>query len=661
MIDGREKNFLQNDDNKRKLINAAGTDKDHKGMDAVVVYDHSWGDVEVSGLGNLFNNRLTKILTDKGAALSSVLRFDYDPKSYLNDVLSLKIHRKEGGVETLDVAQFSNVRQPESMLYWRVWMKLFNLPTLRPGDAVEWETFKKGFNVAYLTSPDLAVGSAGSDKDQWVDPKTGIKPPMYGAFYDIVYFRERIPIKDKRYTILAPRSMPLSYEFYNGDCSSSCTIDKDYFTYTWQKKDIDGYKPEKRMPGIQTALPKLLISSIHDWREKSRWFQRVNETQFEWNEDIKQLVDRITAPFQTDEEKVKALLHWAANEIRYIGFSICQGEGYTLHPGIMTFKERGGVCKDYAGVLVTLLRAAGYESYAAQTQAINPVNRIPADQFDHCVTAWRKPDGTWQMLDPTWAPYSMEVWDAAETLQNYLIGSPEGEDLGVTKLFTPEESLLTITGHSTLKDNGALDGSFTFWGKGRSDSSQRFRLAWAPAVNAERAYQKLIGELDPAATILESTTTEIRNVYENYRTTLSYHVPDYALTSRDQILFQLPLLKLMRHPSLIPYLTATEEESRAFDLLVVFLQLANVDEEITIPAGYRLLSKPFDLELKNDAVEFAASLQEHDDRLHFHARFCVKVRKVGKGNYKEFKEITDKAKALSERWFTLGRNDSHCN
>ncbi|MBN2384012.1 DUF3857 domain-containing transglutaminase family protein [bacterium] len=662
MIQDRDKDFITSDEEKRKLIDAAGTEKDHKGADIVVVYDHTWGDVERSGLGNLSNNRMIKILTEKGVAENSVLRFDYDPRSYINNVKRLRIHRQGGGVEELDVSVYHDVSQPESMLYWRVKMKLYSLPHLQVGDALEWETFKKGFNVAYLDSGKGKNEASGSiDPDTWVDPETGIKPPMYGAFFDIVYFREKVPIKEKRYTLLSPKDMPLSYEFYNGECRSYCLVDDSYYTYSWEKKDIEGYKPEARMPGEQTAKPKLLVSSIHDWKEKSRWFYRVNETQFEWNDEIKQLVDKVTAPFKTDDEKVNALLHWSAQEIRYIGFSICQGEGYTLHPGIMTYDERGGVCKDYAGVLITLLRAAGYEAYAAQTQALEPVHRIPADQFNHCVTAWRKPDGTWKMLDPTWAPFSMDVWDSAETEQNYLIGAPEGVDLGVTREFTPEDSLMKITASSKIEADGKVSGQIDFWGKGRSDSSHRFIKAWAPAVIVDRAYQSMLAEIDPAIRVLKVENSDVNDLLKNYQNHLEYQVDEYALKTGQTYRLRIPMSRFIMAPTIARYLTMAEEDERKFDLFVVFRQLVEVEEDIILPKGYTLISKPVELDLSNEVAEFSARLTPAERGLKFQARFAIKVRRVKTSQYKAYKELTEKARELAERWFIIQKTDaSNC-
>ncbi len=657
MIDAREKDFIKTDEEKRKLIERAGSANDHKGFDAVIVYDHSWGDVEVSGLGNLYNNKIVKILTEKGAAEHTVLRFDYDPKSYINDLIKLRIHRKEGHTEELDVSDYRDVMQPERLLFWRVKMKLYTMPHLKVGDSIEIETFKKGFNVAYLKSAGETEGSADFDPETWVDPETGIKPPMYGAFFDIVYFREKVPVKEKRYTLLSPKNMPLSYEFYHGDCRASCVIDDEYYTYSWEKKDIEGYKPEARMPGIETSMPKLLISSIHNWKEKSRWFYKANVNQFEWNEEIKKVVDEVTAPFDTDDEKAAALLHWVAQEIRYIGFSIYKGEGYTLHPGIMTFDERGGVCKDLAGMLVTMLRAAGYESYPAQTQALDPVERIPADQFNHCVTAWKKPDGTWQMLDPTWAPFSMDIWDAAETKQNYLIGTPEGEEIGTIREFKPEDSLMKITATSRLHENGALKGHVNYWGKGRSDSTQRFMKEWRPRVTFDRTHQKLVAEIDPAAEMTDLKTGDADDLLNNYQTDIDYRADKYAVQQNGEIQFRIPMARFMRNPIIARYLTMADTPERKFDLLVIFLQLVDVEETIEIPRGYKLVSKELNVDIEQQSADYQASLKQENGRLTFKSVFNLKVRYITKDEYKNFKELTDKARETAERWFTLRKID----
>ena len=180
-----------------------------------------------------------------------------------------------------------------------------------------------------------------------------------------------------------------------------------------------------------------------DWQAKSLWFYKVNEDygSFEFDDEIKDKADEIVRGAKTDWEKISRLTHWVAEEIRYSGISMGPGEGYTLHKGTMNFRDRCGVCKDKAGMLITMLRAAGFTSYPAMTMAGSRIDRIPADQFNHSVTLV-KVDGTYHLLDPTWVPGVRELWSSAEQQQEYLMGVPEGADLMSTPLSPPEKHFI---------------------------------------------------------------------------------------------------------------------------------------------------------------------------------------------------------------------------
>jgi hypothetical protein len=52
-----------------------------------------------------------------------------------------------------------------------------------------------------------------------------------------------------------------------------------------------------------------------------------------------------------------------------------------------------------------------------QSHRLDQCWAIPADQFNHCVVAVKKTDGSFVMLDPTWSPFNMELWSRAESEQ----------------------------------------------------------------------------------------------------------------------------------------------------------------------------------------------------------------------------------------------------
>lgn len=106
-------------------------------------------------------------------------------------------------------------------------------------------------------------------------------------------------------------------------------------------------------------------------------------------------MDEIIKGKKTEMDKIAALTHWVADNIRYSGISMGKGEGYTLHNTKMNFTDRCGVCKDIAGTLISFLRMAGFEAYPAMTMAGSRVEQIPADHFNHCVAVVKLSNGTY--------------------------------------------------------------------------------------------------------------------------------------------------------------------------------------------------------------------------------------------------------------------------
>ena len=206
---------------------------------------------------------------------------------------------------------------------------------------------------------------------------------------------------------------------------------------------------------------------------KSKWFYGVNEDMAVQLNTNGKIVKKVLKNAKTEFDSISLLNHWVADEIRYSGLSMGKGEGYTLHNADMNFRDRCGVCKDKAGALITLLRAAGFESYAAMTMAGSRIDRIPADQFNHSVTVVKRKNGEYMLLDPTWVPFLREEWSSREQQQNYLMGLPEGTDLMETPLSPPENHYFRINGTSELSEDGTLTGEFTLTAEGQSDAAVR--------------------------------------------------------------------------------------------------------------------------------------------------------------------------------------------
>jgi hypothetical protein len=626
------------DDEVRALIDGGGGAAEYPGADSLVLFDRTTVDVEESGLSHTVNHVLRKVLTEKGAAGLTRLRFDYDPASNVAEVRKVRIFRKGGRIEEIGADPILDLPQPQDWILWGPRMKIVPLPRLNPGDAVESTVYHKGFMIAYLGE---------TEDERYI-------PPMRGHFYDQIIFEEGVPVKLKHYTVSTPRDKPVQFEIYNGECRTYVSFSEHGNHYSFWKEEMKPFKAEAHAPAASDLATKVVLATVPDWKAKSRWFFQVNEDAhvFDSDDAIRETVAALTEGLTTDEEKIAALLHWSAQEIRYSGISMGKGEGYTIHPGIMTFHDRCGVCKDKAGMLVTMLRAAGYIVYPAMTMAGARVERIPADQFNHCVVALKQPDGSYRMLDPTWAVFSQELWSSAESEQNYVIGSPEGEELSITPLSPAGNNTISITSNASLDENGTLQGTIVVTGSGYQDQRLRRLLVHSyPAPDRRALFEIWIANIAPQAELISYTDSydALRDLKTPIRYEIKYRIPDYGLRAGSWMTFVPPAARpFIDNPAIAPYLTSAELESRTQPLFLWCTRTLQVQETIQLPAGFRIRRLPPEKKLDGKAAALQASWRENGNAVVFSETLEMKLRTVPPEHYKNFKDVVDAVRKLPE-------------
>lgn len=557
----------------------------HDDADLIVVFDRTTSDVEDSGLTHVVNHRLVKVLTDKGALELRTQRFDYDPASQLIEVRRARVHRHDGTVVELDPATAVDTEQPMHAIYWGARMLVLPVPRLEVGDAVEVETYRKGFIIALLGDQAAGEGTTGTDTD---DDARYI-PPMRGHWYDVQVFADRHPMVEKTVTVRLPRDKPLQYRTYHQAVHTEVTHGDTWRQHRFWREDCPPLPSEWHRADPQDFAAKVVMATVDDWQTKSRWFWDVNQHQFDSTPEIDALVREVTRGLKTDEAKVHALNHWAAQYIRYSGLNMGAGEGYVLHPGDMVFRERIGVCKDIAGMAITLCRAAGYEVYPAMTMAGSRVESIPADQFNHCVGAWKKPDGTWHMLDPTWIPFSRYDWSRSEGEQHYVIGTPWGEDLAMIRAYAPAENDLTIEVRGKLSSDGTLAGRIVLQGEGAADTRLRRTLGQGRRDGVERGLRAWLASLAPGAELVRWTSSDPEDWGKPLRLEVEVSAPGFATVGRRTCTWKPAGLTL----ALAGYGGAVRladpphlDEEREAPAMFWWAQQLTIDEQIEVPRGW---------------------------------------------------------------------------
>ncbi len=626
----------------RALLEKAGGSARWKGSHTVTAWDSRVVRVEESGLGHTRIHKVVKILDEEGAVSHAALRFDYDPASNLVEIKMVRVIPARGKPRPITSASILDLPQPQRMIIWGPRMKLVPLGRLRPGDAIEYVILKKGFSIAYLGGP--------GDEERFI-------PPMRGHFYDKVIFQEGAPLLVKYYKVVLPRDKPLRYKVYNSDVSSACDYTKDSLAYSFWKRNVPPFRPEPRAAAASDQCPKVVMATTAAWEEKSRWFYKVQEDRKIFDlaprtdglpggkeevEGIKALVARLTKG-KDREGMIRALNHWVADNIRYMGITMGRGEGYTIHPGVMTFHDRCGVCKDKAGMLTTLLRAAGFEAYCGMTMAGSRVEDIPADQFNHCITAVREPDGSLRLLDPTWIPLSPEMWSSAEAEQYYVIGTGKGEPLRKTPLFGPARNRLFVEVETSLSRDGNARFRVEMHGVHYADQRMRRTLygrtqdkvpdvfaRWAEGVAPD--FRGLSYEYDPDS---------MQDYSKPARVSFRFESPRYAPSGPAGMAFVPAAARPFPGAGFAGFLHVPLTPRRKQPLMLWTTPSIEVHETVTLPQGFKVERLPRERHLDGPAMKLSWKVVpgQRAGTLECFLSVEQKLRTIPPDDYPQFKEV----------------------
>ena len=344
------------------------------------------------------------------------------------------------------------------------------------------------------------------------------------------------------------------------------------------------------------------------------------------------------------------LTHWVADNIRYAGISMGEGEGFTLHNTKMNYTDRCGVCKDIAGTLISFLRMAGFEAYPAMTMAGSRIESIPADHFNHCVAVVKLANGMYIPLDPTWVPFCRELWSSAEQQQNYLPGIPGGSDLCLTPVSAPENHYVRIVAENKLDAKGTLRGTFSITAEGQSDSSIRriFTQGWQTEWQSTMESQLL--SVSPRARMLKVDYGSAPKDYQAgpIRITFRYEIPDYALAGDGELLLK-PMVMNNLYTSVLSFLRIdTDLETRRYGFRDACSRLVELDEGITLPRGYRLAGQSRSEQRTSPAADFEGSLRQDGNKLVLKQKLALKKRIYRAADWEGFRSAVNAYKSFAD-------------
>ena len=445
----------------KKVMTAATeiTPAKYPNCDSAVVEQNSVRDYHADGTGLCQDETFTKVLTEKGRRDNRELVFFFMLPYFNVAVPTVEVIKADGTIVPVDVAANSKESIDDSQMAENIYdpnnrILSVNIPQLDIGDTI------------HVISRQIIHRS--------------IMPNEYD---EENVFEGSSYIRHWSYVVHAPASLPLVSRALRdripGTVTESTSANGDQVVYDWEVNNVERMFDEPDMPPYDMVLQRLFVSTVPHWEDVSKWYWNISKPHLDMTTpDMKETVDKLTADAPTDLDKVKAIFYFVSKKIGYEGLTLeTNRPGFEPHDVCLTFDKKYGVCRDKAGLLVAMLRLAGFQAYPVLINigAIRDM-QVPQPDFDHAIACVELKKGEYTLMDPT-DENTRDLLPSYDCHRSYLVCRPEGETLRLSPVPSPDKHMLYVKTTGTLDADGVLTATAEMSFEGVNDDAYRNYLS----------------------------------------------------------------------------------------------------------------------------------------------------------------------------------------
>ncbi|OGF96884.1 MAG: hypothetical protein A2Z86_07995 [Candidatus Glassbacteria bacterium GWA2_58_10] len=603
-----------------RLAAAGGLDK-YPDANALVVEDRR--EVTFQADGTFLDRRyeLVKVLTETGKNSYGEAGFDYSRQYDAVRIEFARVIKPDGSAVEVPAEMIKDVTHPalaQMNIYdANVRIQMVTFQNLEVGDAIEY---------AVVDSCFLA--------------------PCEGEYDIIDLFQGSDPLLHKRLEINGPDSKPLHHLVKDGKVDFSTAKKNGRTSYVWETHDVPRIVAEPSMPSYLSFAPRLLASTWDSWNQMSKWWYDMTLQYRNQNDSLKAAVAGVTKGMTTDEEKIKAVYHFVAQKIRYMGLGTGKKAGFEPKPATETLSTRYGVCRDVAILMCSMLDDLGIKCYPVLTRATQLVDtEIPTIGFNHAIVALPDGKGGYRYSDPTVENFP-ELLFTGEGDASMLVCTPDGETIQTSAHSPAGDNMGTISATSRIDESGRLVSEATINTRGIYDVAFRSFVKRYPPQELNNIWQQVVTGVHPGARLLGFSTSDPEDLYTPFGLRFSYEVEDYAIQAGKYLLIKSPISTNSFELILQSFLSAAGLPERQYPLDLGVTLGSSQQENLVLPAGYKVKSLPETVDLESGGLsykmEYGASAPTESKRgldVRYEKKFLIDSKELDTQSYLELKKI----------------------
>ncbi|MGA3315136.1 MAG: DUF3857 domain-containing protein [Candidatus Korobacteraceae bacterium] len=433
------------------------TPPDYSQEAVVVEHYHQVMRFENDGTGRDQLDAQIRVVSESGVQGLGQLKVGYSALSDKLEIVYVRVRKPDGTVITAQESAIQDLTLPDAPVYTDYHEKHISVPSLRPGDVLEYEF------VRTITNP--------------------LTP---GQFWTSVNFADKGIILDQQLEINVPKGRQIKLKSKPG-YEPKITDEGDRriyrWTYTHLKDEEAGPagKKKKNPHRSEEEIPTVQLTTFQSWEELGAWYASLERDRRQPNDALKAEAEQLVQGKTDDMAKVKALYEYVSRNIRYVSLSFGLGR-YQPHAASEVLSNGYGDCKDKNTLLAALLAAEGFQATSVLIGSQHELDpEIPSpSQFDHVIT--RVPvNGKDIWLDSTNGVAPFRMLAAPLRKKEGLAIPPDGKaGLVWTPAELPFEAFDRTQVNGSINETGTLKTHIAIHVRGDQELFLRFALRQMP-------------------------------------------------------------------------------------------------------------------------------------------------------------------------------------
>ncbi|MFC1754588.1 DUF3857 domain-containing protein [Thermoproteota archaeon] len=448
------------------------------------------------------------------------------------------------------------------------------------------------------------------------------------------------PIKKATFKLTIPSGRDFNFKFINEEYNTfgaelkpEETIEGDKKIFNWNLIDIPEIIPEPGMPPISQIQPIILLSSFNEWQEIYTWWYGLYKDKIGVDQEIQSRISELIKDVETQEDKVRAIYNFCAQDIRYVAVEYGQA-GYEPHQATDIFKNKYGDCKDQAILLIAMLREIGIEAHPVLIGTFGHLNLeedFPTLTFNHCIAVVNL-DGELIFMDPTGQTVSFRDLPGGDQDRKVFVVLEDKHQIMMTPLFESQHNTSHLKMNISINQDESIDILRSVETYGVFQQGQRHWLQFTKPKLVEEVLRSKANGMVPGATLGRYTIENAQDLDKEIILEYEFHAPEFL--SRAGELRLVPQLGGIG-------IGAVSKEARRYPILFSIFSENKSTISFDLDDNLAIEFVPEDIHIESKWFDFENRYTKTEKGISFYERYAIKEKLISQKEYDNYKSLLE--------------------